>query len=133
MLVEVPEAVVRTVGTVRVCDPDVTDELAVLCSLGDALVSVLRVLPAVAEGSEPVMLLGRSVSVGVGPSVTAANVASVALGSVPVVGWMARDVDASGPLSAGGEASPAGASVGDAPASGVVSPAAAAAAADEPQ
>jgi len=120
------------VGTVRVCDPDVTDAEPDVLWPGDAQVLVLKVLPAVAEGSEPVMLLGRPVPVG-GASVTAARDASVVLGSVAVVCWMAREVEASSPASAGGGPSSPGASVGEAPAAGVVSPAAAAAAVDESQ
>lgn len=143
VLVEVPEAVIGIVGMVSACDPDVTpDELDMLW-LGDALVSVVRVLPVVAEGSKPVMLLGTllSVSLSVGAaglSVIAVRIASVALGSVAVVCWIAREVEASAPLSgsplaAGGGAPPVGALVGEAPASGVASPPAAAAAVEEPQ
>lgn len=58
--------------------------------------SVATVLPAVTEGSEPVMLLGRPVSV----SVTAASDTSLALVSLGVVCCAAGGVVASKPLSA---------------------------------
>ena len=82
VVMEVPEAVVRIVGMVSVWELDVTDETNIVL-VGDALVSVARVLPVVADGSEPVMLLGRSVCVG-GSVGAAAAVASPEPGSVGV-------------------------------------------------